>query len=582
MIADHQPPLRPEHGQPQPFGELSQATSDVSPEPSTSTAPLFLGAWSATAETGLWEQALPAPLWHTVLGDSAVTLEIEGGPAQVWSARDGRKHLVASRVDKLQVRLEADGPDWFWVEGPVTSVTWSTEAAVELPPITVVVPTQLREEDAVAQAERFAHMGIVRRVIVVDQGGTIAELPAFTRLCREHPLVELITQPNLGGSGGYARGMLEASSDPSAAVLFSDDDAVLSEESLRRMLTYQALATRPTIVGAPLFSAVNPTQLLTHTERVDPRAFQWRSADRMRGAVDLSGTTPVDWTFVKSSGRANYTGWWGALFPPGTTAELGLPAPLFLKWDDAEYGLRATAHGYDHAVLPGTAVHHPPWNAYRTQMTWTARILHRNRLAIAAAYGAGRGVILSSLLHQLKHILAGHLLTAELWEEGIDAMRAGPDTWMGSDLQHARTDGEHLVRAWHHDHDLPRTIAPTRRGMIPLPVAVLRAAGRMLRKDHPPRVILAVAADDVHWRTTLGADAVIVTSDDGSVEVAFAARGPDMRHLLARVLRSHLGLALHWRSLSRRYRTALPRHTTADSWATLFAGASSSRSTERT
>lgn len=582
MIGDDSFARRSERGRSDLPTGPSQPTPETSSGPTTEAAPLLLGAWSATSGTGLWGQALPASLWHTVLGDATVTLEIEGGHGRVWSAHSGRRHLVAARVQELRLHLEAGGPEWFWVEGPVRSVTWSAEGALALPPVTVVMPTRLRESDALTQAERFARMGIVQRLIVVDQGGTLADLPAFTRLCWEHPLIELITQSNLGGSGGYARGMLEASDDPGAAMLLSDDDAVLSEESLRRMLVYQSLATRPTIVGAPLFSANRPTRLLTHTERVDARAFQWRSADRMRGAVDLAGTTPVDWTFAISGGRANYTGWWGTLFPPGTTAELGLPAPLFLKWDDAEYGLRATAHGYDHAVLPGTAVHHPPWTAYRTQMTWTARILHRNRLAVAAACGAGRGVILSSLLHQFKHVLSGHLLTAELWEDGIEAMRAGPEAWMGSDLQHARADGDRLVRAWHRDNGLPSTITPTRHRPFALPVAVLHAVGRMFRPEDPPRVILAQHADDVHWRTTLGADAVVVTTDDGTTEVAFAVRGPEMRRMLRRVLRSHAGLARQWRSLRRRYRVALPRHTTTDSWITLFAAVSAGRPTERT
>ena len=516
-----------------------------------------------------------------MLGEATVTLRIQGGPAEVWSARAGRGRLLASGVAELALPLSVDGPDWFWVEGPADSVTWSVEGGVELPPVTVIMPTRLREGDAVAQAQRFARMGIVQRVLVIDQGGTLEDLPAFTRLRREHPKIELITQPNLGGSGGYARGMLEASEDPGAALLLSDDDAVLSEESLRRMLTYQALAARPTILGTPLFSSARPTQLLAHTERVDARAFQWRSADRMRGAVDLAGTTPADWDAVISAGPANYTGWWGTLLPPGTVTELGLPAPLFLKWDDAEYGLRATAHGYDHAVLPGTAVHHPPWNAYRTQMTWTARILHRNRLAIAAAYGAGRGVIASSLLHQLKHVLAGHLLTAELWEEGVDAMRAGPEAWLGSDLQRARADGDLVVQAWHRGNDLPGTLTPTRSTALPLPVGVARAVARMLRPEGPPRTIISLHADDVHWRTTLGADAVVVTDGTGGVEVAFAVRGTAMRRMLRRVLRSHLGLARSWRSLRRRYGAALPRRTTDGSWAALFDAVSDATATER-
>lgn len=569
-------PSAPEHGAATVSGPSRAHAAAAVPGPSR--APLILGRWTAQDGTGLWGQALPASIWARVLGEMTVTLEVTGGPGRLWSARDGGRRLVAREItDRLELPLDAEGPQWFWVEGPVRSVTWSAAAEVALPPVTVVIPTRLREQDAIAQSARFARMDTVRRVIVVDQGGTLADLPEMTRLRREHPSVTLLTQPNLGGSGGYARGMLEAAREADAAVLFSDDDAVLSEESLRRMVTYQAAAARPTILGAPLFSSKRPTRLLAHAERVGVRAFQWRSADRMHGAVDLSGTAPSDWSFVTTAGRPNYTGWWGTLFPPGTAAELGLPAPLFLKWDDAEYGLRATAHGFDHAVLPGTAVHHPPWTAYRTQMTWTARVLHRNRLAVAAAYGAGRGVIASSLLHQVKHILSGHLLTAELWEEAVDAMRAGPGGWLGEDLQRVRDDGEGTVRAWHREHDLPVTTRPTRTTPLPLPAALARSGLRLLARDRAPRVIIALPADEVRWRTTLGADAILVRADDGSAETAFAVRGAEMRRCLRRSLRSHLALAVQWRTLCRRYRTALPRHTTPDSWTALFAAASTER-----
>jgi galactofuranosylgalactofuranosylrhamnosyl-N-acetylglucosaminyl-diphospho-decaprenol beta-1,5/1,6-galactofuranosyltransferase len=555
---------------------------ETSPERQSPQAPLVLGTWSAGPGTGLWEQALPAAHWRTVLGDALVTLRIEGGPARVWAAREGRRRQIASGLQELELQLSAEGPQWYWVEGPVRSVRWSVEVPVDLPRVAVVMPTRRREEDALAQAGRFARMECVDRVIIVDQGGTLEDLPAAAALRREHPGIELITQPNLGGSGGYARGMLEASSDPDAAVLLSDDDAVLSEESLHRMLAYQSLAARPTILGTPLFSAAHPTQLMALAERVEPRVFQWRSADRMREATDLAGTTPADWDFTLSDEPPNYTGWWGTLLPPGTVAELGLPAPLFLKWDDAEYGLRATEHGYDHAVLPGTAVHHPSWTAYRTQMTWTARVLHRNRLAIAAAYGAGRGVVLSSLLHQIKHVLAGHLLTAELWEAGIEAMREGPEAWLGGDLLRARADGDRLVRDWHREHDLPATTRPTRSTSPALPLAVGRAVRRMLLPDRPARTIVGLHADDVHWRTTLGADAVVVTDADGAVEVAFAAPGSQMRRMLGRVLRSHLDLARRWPSLVRRYRAALPRHTTAAAWTAMLSAESAGSPTERT
>ncbi|MGP9538495.1 glycosyltransferase [Brachybacterium sp. AOP43-C2-M15] len=583
----------------------------------TRPAPLVLGTWTAPAEGPLaeagpdgsaparsapdgsapavaapWEQALPASVWRGVLGDVEVRLRIEtgpgSGPAELWAARDGRRQrLAACLTADHRVRLGPDGPQWLWVEGPVASVTWSVDATVQLPPISVVVPTRMREQDATAQAERFARMDCVHEVIVVDQGGTLAGDPGFTRLLAERPGIRLVTQPNLGGSGGYARGMLEAARTPDHAVLFSDDDAVLPEESLRRMATYQALSSTRTILGAPLFSAERPDRLIALAEGVRNGDFQWHASDGVQSPVDLGGTTPEQWAFLRRRGEPNYTGWWATLFPPGTSADLGLPAPFFLKWDDAEYGLRATEHGYRHVVLPGTSVHHPPWTAYRTQMSWTARVLHRNRLATAAAHGAGRGVVASSLLHQAKHVLSGHLLTAELWEEGIDAVLAGPEQWLSRDLLEARTLSAAVVEAWNRENALELDLSPTRDAPLPLPEALLRALLTMLTPDGPPGdgppgTVLAVPADEVHWRTTLGADAVIVTGEDGAPEAAFAVRGSAMRRAAVRTLRSHAGLARHWRSLCAQYGRALPRHTTAAAWTAVLDAASTDDPSERT
>ena len=543
-------------------------------QPSPATHSTVLQSTDHASSPALWGEVFPASVWRRVLDERTVTVAVDTPGTTLRGARGGHEARLAPIPEGGRTLTAAElAQEWLWVEGGGGTATWSIQEGLDLPPVTVVMPTFRREDDAIAQIRRFLEMDTVTKVIVVDQGGTLEAHAAFTALRARHPELQLVSQPNLGGSGGYARGMLEAGTDPGAAILLSDDDAVLSAESLRRMLTYQALAARPTIIGTPLFSSHRPTHLIAHAETVRTGAFQWTKADRVRGAMDLDGTSPSDWGFLSPRGEANYTGWWGTLLPPGTVSELGLPAPLFLKWDDAEYGLRATAHGYDHAVLPGTAVHHPPWTAYRTQMSWTARVLHRNRLAIAAAYDAGPGVIASSLLHQLKHILAGHLLTAELWESGIEATIAGPEEWMGTDLPHARRDSAEVLEQWRSEHQAPLRTAATHEAPLPLAMALTRATARMILPDAPSRIVLAVHADEVHWRTTLGGDTVLIVDDEGTPENAFVVRGSAMRRALARTLRSHVELARSWRSLHERYRDALPQHTTVESWSRLFTAA---------
>ncbi|UQN28060.1 glycosyltransferase [Brachybacterium kimchii] len=561
-----------------------------------------------SAAAPLWEQAFAAWAWRHAVGPRPVHVEVgtpgsDGADAPAVAPDSTRRPRLLGAdagtvIDLGEIGAEGrtvdladpSTPAWLWVEEAAdgsgatwSGVRWWVDEQVELPRVSAIVPTFRREDDATAQAHAFAAMPFVARVLVIDQGGTLAGHAPFTRLLDAQEgmsadlpdslataRIELLEQPNLGGSGGYARGMLASLDDPSQAVFLSDDDALISEESLRRLLTFQALAEAPTILGTGLLDADSPAgapTLLTEAEHVERRTFFWRSADGMHGPLDLAGTTPADWDALLPRTAADYTGWWGTLLPPGAVGTLGLPAPFFLKWDDAEYGLRASASGYSTMVLPGASVTHPSWDAYRTQMSWSARILHRNRLATAAAHRAGRGVLADSLAHQLKHVLSGLHLTARLWDEGARAALAGPEAWLGRDLGTARADGQAVVDAWR-ERQRPRTesLEPTRTTPFSLSAGALRALARALSPVRAPRSVLEIPASEVSWRTVLGADAVIITSARGERIDAFAIEGHDDRSLLLRVLRTHVRLALRWGRLRRRYARALPRWTTAGAW----------------
>jgi galactofuranosylgalactofuranosylrhamnosyl-N-acetylglucosaminyl-diphospho-decaprenol beta-1,5/1,6-galactofuranosyltransferase len=575
-------------------------TSYRAPDPDLSTALLHESVLAPDGE--LWQDAFPASAWHRVLGRTELRVEVAGpsaGSLVLWAASGGRRVSIGpSETGRWDVTLADGGPDWYWFEpagaasptdaashATVTSpapaatstdtrVRWTMPEPIALPRVTVVMPTYRREADATEQAVRFAAMPVVSQVLVIDQAGTLAHHAVFAATARSamgRGKIRLLEQANLGGSGGYARGMLESLASPEDAVLLGDDDAVLPAESLRRMLTFQALAARggtPTIVGTGMRAAEQPTQLISQAEHVRRSDFWWTSADGVGEGRDLD-TAPEAWTWLARHDEPDYTGWWGTLLPPGTVSEVGLPAPFFLKWDDPEYGLRATDLGYRTEILPGASVTHPTWDAVRTQMSFSARIMHRNRLAAAAAHGAGRGVIGSSLSHQLKHVLAGHELTAQLWADGIDAFLDGPTSWLGTDLERARPDGQRIIdRYWHHQEPLVAGLRPRRTRTRPLPPTrgTIRAVLRLAGPDRRPGKVLSLPTDEVSWRSTLGADAVVMTGADGSTEHAFAVTGSSGRALLWRTLRQHLRLALRWPGLRRRYRRALPRTTTADFW----------------
>ncbi len=58
---------------------------------------------------------------------------------------------------------------------------------------------------------------------------------------------------------------------------------------------------------------------------------------------------------------ADYNGWWMCLIPTSILREIGLSLPAFIKWDDAEFCVRARDAGYPTVSVPGVALWHVSW-----------------------------------------------------------------------------------------------------------------------------------------------------------------------------------------------------------------------------
>jgi len=541
----------------------------------------------AVADFGTWFNAAPVAWWRALLPDVAVDLVVSGTGELTITTLDAAGGVRSRRVDiartaRIPVRDDAIWCWTTWRAGPepahLDSHCWVARDIGEgpSPMITAVVPTFRREHAALAQLRRLldpALAGVIARVILVDQSGTLRAAPGSADMAaRAGSRLVLCEQDNLGGSGGFARGMLEALAFPDDAVLLLDDDAVIDPEGLRRMLAASTLcraAGRPTIVGTPLFSAERPTWLTALAEAVNPVGFRWGPSDGVRTPVDLSGSSPIGWGFARPGARTDYTGWWGTLLPVGAVAELGLPAPYFLKWDDAEYGLRARRAGYRICALPGTGVWHPTWAGKGTAASWAAQPLHRNRLATAAGYGAGRSVLIDSLVHQAKHVLSLQYDTADLWDDGLAQFLAGPG-WLSGGWRGTRDRAEAVLPA-PADATIAEAMATTGTGRSAGrgPADRLRAAATAvvgLIRPNELRDVVAVPAADFHWSDALGRDAVVL---EGSGRII--VRDPGLaRCALLRTLRLHGRAALRWRALVRGYGEALPGGSTADRWRTVL------------
>ncbi|BDZ42859.1 glycosyl transferase [Paraoerskovia sediminicola] len=538
-----------------------------------------------TLDLGTWFNAAPVGWWRELIGPGHLRLQVRAtGKLTVWASGGGSRRIVESRLVDGPIEMHlprTEGTDWYWLElaagpdgGSLESASWASGGGLgrnrgRATQVTVVVPTYGREADAQAQIRRLTQPALdetVGRVVVIDQGSSFLAAPGTgTVLDDAGDRAVVLEQDNLGGSGGYSRGMVESLRWPHDPVFLLDDDAEVEPEALRRMHALSMLVPDPTILGTGLLSAESPTSLEALAEGIDKRTFHWGPIDGLGHGVDASAGTPDRWGYTRPQDRPEYTGWWGTFLPAGTVERIGLAAPYFLKWDDAEYGLRARASGLAVAVVPGCAVWHPTWAAKGTISSWSAWPLHRNRLATAAAYGAGRGVLLDSFVHQVKHVLSLQYGTAELWNEALAEVVDGP-AWLENDLTAVRPRAQAALDA---AGPRPGTGAdgPTPDPHVMSLVAGLwRGVAGLFAADGPRgrRAVSGVAqAQDFTWRLGLGRDEVRIgdTATAAMVRDRRRARG-----ILQRSWRLHVRAARTWRRLRAEYRAAVDAQSGLGAW----------------
>lgn len=273
----------------------------------------------------------------------------------------------------------------------VSNGRWHTEAdsSVELR-TDVAVCTFDRPEDVLALLKTLrrdtAALEVIDRVWVVDNGKKqFSDLADSGWVIAEWgDRLNHVEQPNLGGSGGFARGMFEAAyNGDSPFVMLLDDDVVVEPEGLRRAVVFGALAKRPIAVGAQMLNRADPTVLHSIGEWVDTNTIRWGVAPGSEESVELE------------EGRLDvvidvaFNAWWSCLIPTDAIRKVGLGMPFFIKYDDVEFGYRLARGGFRTVTLPGSAVWHEPWTLKDDTTDWTLYFHVRNRLIFAALMSAG-------------------------------------------------------------------------------------------------------------------------------------------------------------------------------------------------
>jgi galactofuranosylgalactofuranosylrhamnosyl-N-acetylglucosaminyl-diphospho-decaprenol beta-1,5/1,6-galactofuranosyltransferase len=507
---------------------------------------------------------------------------------------------------ELELAPFEDG-GWYWFN--VTSENEDLEitdsgwyATVPSPAdgrIAISITTFNRPDDCVGALQAIGEDPLVLEsitaVIVADQGNRkVSDADGYAAAAAKlGDRLRLRNQGNLGGSGGFARGMFEAVTDTDCEqVLLMDDDIVIEPDCILRALAFSRFASIPTVVGGQMLNLQARSRLRSMGEIVDRYSFMWRAAPHVTYDHDFVEESLRDEDSADLHRRidVDYNGWWMCMIPRKVIEQIGLPLPLFIKWDDTEYSLRASQAGYPTVTLPGTAIWHMPWSDKDDATDWQAYFHLRNRLVTAALYSNDRkprGLIKSSLKATLKHLLNLEYSTVALQERAMQDFMAGPDrlfellpTALGEvrKLRAEYDDGKVVgsakdlplpsMEAAHAEHFSKPPVGPVAIGKTL--VSGLVHNFRKPRPEHHERPQLNIAAKDARWFLLSRIDGATVATADGR-GTTFRKRDPEkFRNLLRKAVQNHLQLEREFERLKGEYQAAKENLTSIESWRKVF------------
>ncbi len=566
---------------------------------------------------GTYFNAFPASYWRrwTTVENVRLTVETSGTGSVIVYKSNARGAL--QRVDSvpiegysvsnfdLTLKPFGDG-GWYWFDlvagsTPVVmkSAEWRAESEAKNPGVITLEITTLNKTDFCINnlkllSENPQALEHVKELIIVDQGTQkVADAEGFGEVANAlGDKLRIINQDNLGGSGGFARGMYEAVQNGSDYALLMDDDVVVEPESITRLLTFADLCKTPTIVGGHMFDLYNRTVLHTFGEVVNPYSFQPDvSSDQMTLGHDFlsSNLRHTGWLHRRSD--VDYNGWWMCMIPTKVIREIGLSLPVFIKWDDAEYGLRAKAAGYPTVSMPGAAVWHVSWIDKDDLVGWQAYFHARNRFIAAlihSPYEFGGKVVRQSHSYDVKHLVSMQYATAQGRIMALRDLLAGPDQL--HDLLSVKLPEIRSMMAKYSDSQFssnpdsfpaPKMDKPPKHGhgvrppsyvgLLPWAAkTIIRQLSRPVSDSSRERPQANVAHQDNRWWRMSQYDSVVVSNAEGTGASWYKRDPKQLRTMIAESARLHAELLKDWQKLSIQYKNAVAEITSLAAWEKTF------------
>lgn len=260
------------------------------------------------------------------------------------------------------------------------------------------------------------------RILVVDNARNISFDTA------PNAPISVVQNPNLGGAGGFARGIIHLRDEGwSTHVLLMDDDITLEPEALVRTFALFTFARDANLCihGAMLSEEQAWMQFEAGSK------YRWRSLYPLRaiGREDDLRERKLALRDVREKKFA-YTAWWYTAFPISITRDN--PLPVFVRGDDVAFGLMHT--GKHSVTMNGVIVWHADFGLKNNP---SSLFYEKRNFAIVDTlvfanhhwwHLARRFIALS-----FRNLFSMRYASVEYMIRGVRAYLAGPEALMATD-----------------------------------------------------------------------------------------------------------------------------------------------------
>ncbi|MBU6201497.1 MAG: glycosyltransferase, partial [Acidobacteria bacterium] len=386
--------------------------------------------------------------------------------------------------------------------------------------------------------------------------------------------LQVLENGNLGGAGGFARGIMELRRQGWAThILLMDDDITLEPEAIVRTVALFAHARdeRLCVHGAMLSEERPWMQFEAGSDYRFESIYPLRAVGREDDLRDRSIALADE-----PEHRFAYTAWWYTAFPVGITRDN--PLPVFVRGDDVGFGLMHT--GRHTVTLNGIVVWHADFGLKNnpSSLYYEARNL---ALVEALVFDRHRWWHLAWRFASFgfRNLFSMRYASTEYMLRGLRDFLEGPEAWMAID--HPALHDDLRKVAEEKAAPLPPELAalPTRREwpkpmrLMGFVVAVLLVGGYVLppwlrRRDVPVARIDARAVGLSTFRNQ-----ILYRHDRASEGYLVRRDGRRFARLAVEIVRELLRTARTYGALKRRYRAAYARMVSDEAWDERFAAA---------